>query len=715
MPRDSAQGIRSFFEPRSIAVAGVSADPDKLGSIIFANLLEHKANGVLKANVYALNPARDRIGDQSCFPSVGALPETPELLVVAVPESQTAALVREATEAGVRAAVIVTSGYAESGNKGVELEIGRLASKHGMRVLGPNTIGLVDPWSGVDTLFLRPTKRLPDGTEVPSMRRPLRGGVAVVTQSGHLGQVITEELTANGVGIRALVGTGNQLDVSVEDVIEYLADDPYTKVVAVYLEGVRDGRRFIEVASRASKEKPLVVFKVGKTGAGAKAALTHTASLVGDYDAYRAAFRRSGMVEAESFEDLVDYSIALSMLPWEGGRRLAIVTNAGGVGAIAADEAEGAGLRVEPLAAADARRLRSRFKTSSFIANSSLGNPVDLTASVSSDEFADTTGFVLGLPQYDLGMVLPTHQAPGMGYDVAERFAEVISESGKPCAVCVIGNSEFATRIHMEFMRRGIPSLPTPERAVRALAALARYVELSQGPKTAREIRRRPPRRLVAKRGPLSPQEVSGLLRSYGIQEPNSVMVRKLGDMARAAKLRPPVACKLVSPGLLHKTDVGGVIVNVRDRAGMEATFRQFGKLAARKRIRFGGMLVQEMAGKGVELILGGTRDPTFGPLVVAGLGGTYTELVRDYALAVAPVSEDEARRMIGRTKLQGVLGGYRGGPKVSLGALCRVISSFSRIMVDNPSIGQIEVNPLIANSRRVLAVDARAVLGSGS
>ncbi len=715
MPRDRAQGVRSFFKPRSIAVAGVSADPDKLGSIIFANLLEHRAKGVLKAQVYALNPARDRIGDQPCYPSVRALPETPELLVVAVPEPQTAALVKEGAESGVKAAVIVTSGYAESGRKDVEEKIGKVAAKHGMRILGPNTIGLVDPWSGVDTLFLRPTKRLPDGSEVPSMRRPLKGGVAVVTQSGHLGQAITEELTANGVGIRALVGTGNQLDVSVEDVIEFLAKDPDTKVIAVYLEGVRDGRRFIEVASRASREKPLVAFKVGKTGAGAKAALTHTASLVGDYEVYRAAFRRAGTVEAESFEDLVDYSIALSMLPQEGGHRLAIVTNAGGVGAIAADEAERAGLKVEPLAAADAGRLRAKFRASNFIANSSLGNPVDLTASVSSDEFAETTGFVMELPQYDLGMVLPTHQAPGMGHDVAERFAEAISKSGKPCIVCVIGNSDFATRIHMEFMRRGIPSLPTPERAVRALAALAKYIELREGLKTAKEARKKPPRRLVAKGGPLSPQEVSDLLRSYGIQEPDSVMVRKPEDLARAAKLNRPVACKLVSPGLLHKTDVGGVIVDVRDKSAMEAAFRRFGRISAGKGIRFGGMLVQEMAGKGVELILGGTRDPTFGPLVVVGLGGTYTEQVRDYALAVAPVSEEEAKQMIGRTKLQVVLAGYRGGPKVNIGALCRVISSFSRIMADNPVIDQIEVNPLIVTGRGALAVDARAVLASGS
>ena len=220
--------MKSFFQPRSVAVAGVSTDPNKMGSIIFSNLLSNQKKGLLKAGVYALNPAHDRIGDEPCYPSIAALPEVPELLIVAVPESLTPGLMRTAARAGVKAAVVVTSGYAEAGKGDVEKAIGEDAAKHGMRILGPNTIGLQDTRSGVDSLFLRPTKELPDGSEVVSLLSPLEGEVAIITQSGHLGETISAELASNGVGIRALVGTGNQLDVSVADVIQYFADDPHT-------------------------------------------------------------------------------------------------------------------------------------------------------------------------------------------------------------------------------------------------------------------------------------------------------------------------------------------------------------------------------------------------------------------------------------------------------------------------------------------------------
>jgi acyl-CoA synthetase (NDP forming) len=475
LSKEGVKGMRSLFEPRSVAVAGASTDTNKLGSIIFANMLENHRKGMLQARVYAVNPGHGRIGDQHCYPSIDSLPETPELLVIAVPQSLTVGLVRAGADAGVRAAVIVTSGYAESGKEELEREIGEVAARSGMRILGPNTIGLIDTWSGVDSLFLRPTKTLPDGSEISSLQKPLRGSVVVITQSGHLGEVISEELAANGVGIRALVGTGNQLDVSIEDVIEYFAEDPRTKVMAVYLEGVRDGRRFMVVAAHATRRKHLVVFKVGKTGAGARAALTHTASLVGDYEVYRAVFHQCGIVEAGSVQELVDYSVSLSMLPEVSGKRVAIVTNAGGVGAIAADEAQKAGLVVNPPGPEAQHRLRSVFRSENVASNAALGNPIDLTASASTDDFVRATREVLSSPGYDACLLLPTHQTPAVDTSISGKLSRAVLESRKPVAICVIGNSELARRIHLEFMANGIPSFPTPERAVHALAAAARH------------------------------------------------------------------------------------------------------------------------------------------------------------------------------------------------------------------------------------------------
>ncbi|HEY6282634.1 MAG TPA: acetate--CoA ligase family protein [Nitrososphaerales archaeon] len=711
MPRDRTKGIRSFFEPKSVAVAGVSTDPDKLGSIIFANLLANVRRGLLKASVYALNPAHGRIGDQPCYPKIGALPETPELLIVAVPLSLTLDLVKEAADAGVKAVIMITSGYAEVGKGEQEQEIGRVAAKRGMRILGPNTIGVVDTRSGVDSLFLRSTKSLPGGGEIISTLKPLAGKVTIITQSGHLGQIVSEKLAANGIGTRALVGTGNQLDVSVEDVIQYFADDEYTSVMAVYIEGLRDGRSYMRAAAYAAKRKPLVVFKVGKTSVGARAALTHTASLVGDYDAYRAAFRQSGVLEAASLEELEDYCISLSMIGPTAGKRLAIVTNAGGVGAIAADEAERSGLRVEPMGADQERRFRLEFKGAGFISNAGLKNPIDLTASASTDEFVRATEAVLALPTYDLVLVIPTHQTPAIGSDIALKLGDVASKAKKPLCMCVIGDAEFAFKIQREFMARGIPTFPTPERAVRALASVPAYQSLAKSAKAPAKVRRRGPPTSNRSSGSLAQLQVSKLLRSYGIGEVKSVVVHSSRDLRKLKNLVFPVACKLLSKKLVHKTDVGGVVLDVEDADQVGLVLMRLKRLAGTRKLAFDGVLVQEMVKDGIEIILGGNRDPTFGPVLVFGLGGTYTELLHSYSLAIAPVTSDEVNEMITGSNLGKVLDGYRGGPKVNIERFASVVSRFSKIMLDNPRIEQMEVNPLMVTKDEILSVDARVIL----
>lgn len=691
--------LGSFFEPKSIAVAGASADPEKLGSIIFSNLLANRRRGTLKARVFALNPSYESIGDEPCYPTIGALPGVPELLVVAVPARQTLGLVRSAGTAGVKAVILIAGGYAEVGNEREEREIREVARRSGMRVLGPNTIGLVDTVSGVDTLFLRPTKTLPDGGEIVSAVKARPGRIAVITQSGFIGEAVSEELAARGAGVRAIVGTGNQLDVSVEDVVRHFEDDPSTDVMAVYLEGVKDGRGFMRAAASASRRKPMVVFKAGKTEKGARAALTHTATMVGNYEVYGAAFRQSGVVEASTFQELVDYSIALQTLPRKQVRRLAVLTNAGGVGAIAADEAVKAGMKVEPMGPPSERRVRAEFRGSGFMANSSLGNPIDLTASVSSDEFAALTELVLSLPDYDGAVVLPTHQAPGMRYDVGERFGRAASKSGKPVSVCVMGEDEMADRVRRELMALGAPSYPTPERAVRAVASVSRYATLLRGTRSPPKDR---PRRARRSPGPSLDQ----LLESYGIAQPRSVVIRSPAEAASTG-LGFPVACKLISKELSHKSDAGGVILGVEDSRGVRSAYGRLSRIARRRGLRLEGMMVQEMVGAGVELLLGETRDAVFGPVVTLGLGGKNAELMQEYVLAVAPVTATEVKRLIVGTKIMALLEGYRGGPAVSVEKLCRAVSRFSRALVDS-DLAEVEVNPLVATARGLYAVDVR-------
>lgn len=703
-------GIRSFFEPRSVAVVGVSDDREKLSSIIYANMLANRRKGLLRAPVYPVNPAHDMVGSRRCYRGFSSLPETPELVVIAVPASKALQVVRDSARAGAKAAVLITGGFAETGRRELEREVLEAARGSGMRLLGPNTIGLLDTFSGVDSLFLRPTKVLPTGRKIVSLLKPLRGGVVVITQSGHLGEIVSEELTACGVGLRALIGTGNQVDVSAEDIVGYFADDERCKVIAVYLEGVRDGRRFMEMAARAARSKPVVAFKMGKTRAGARAALTHTASLVGDYDVYRVAFRQSGVIETRSLQELLDYCVSLSLLKPARGRRLLISTNAGGVGAVAADEAESEGLKVEPLGRA-ARAVRARSDGTGIASGAALGNPLDLTATVSTEFFVDATAAALSSGRFDLAVVLPTHQTPAIGPDISERMAKALLASGRPACVSVMGRSPLAQMVHLEFLRRGIPSFPTPERAVRAVAVLPAYSEARSRAAAPSAPSGKDRLGFLKGEAQMFPaQAVEKVMAAYGIPVPRSALLEGEGDLAEAGGLDYPVACKLASLGLVHKTDAGGVILNVRNARELAASAARLRGLASRLRVPFGGILVQEMAPEGVELLVGSTRDPVFGPTIVFGTGGKYAEVMRDYALAIAPVSISGARDLISRTKARSLLGGYRGGPRVDLTQLAAIVSRFSRILAENPSIEQIEANPLIASASGLAAVDVRAM-----
>lgn len=707
-----SNGIEFFFDPSSIAVAGASDDKTKLSSIIFSNLLRNRRQGLLKASLYPVNPAHREVGGMKCYPTLGSLPQSPELLVVAVPAPSALQLVKEAAGAGVKAVVMVSAGFAEVGRKELEMEVLAVARRNGMRILGPNTMGLLDTVSGVDSLFLPPTKKLHSGREVSSLLKPARGGVVIITQSGHLSEIVSEDLAAEGIGLRALVGTGNQLDVSVEDIIDYFADDDETRVIAVYLEGIKDGRQFIRLARKASRRKPVVVFKLGKTTSGARAALTHTASLVGDYEAYGAAFRAAGVVEAESLQELADLCMTFSLLRPRRGNRLLIVTNAGGVGAVAADEAERNGLEVKPPDRTTAHTIRRRFGGSVFISNASLGNPLDLTATVPTADFAEATALALSSKSYDMALVLPTHQTPAIGPDISSLIAKAISRTGKPACACVMGRAELATIIHADFIRNGIPAFPTPERTVRALSALATYASLRSSTRSVPSPSTKDKIGFLRKlTGPLTAIQTNLLLSAYGVEQPASVLVETESGLAAASKLGFPVACKLASRGMLHKAAAGGVILNIRSRRSMTAVLSRLRKLARERNVPFEGMLVQQMVNGGLELILGGKRDDTFGPMVAFGAGGSDAELARDFSVDVAPVGVSDARRLVSRTRTGGRIDAHHGWSQSALNRLLAEVAAFSRIIAQNPSISQAEINPLILTTKGALAVDTRVVL----
>jgi acyl-CoA synthetase (NDP forming) len=706
-------GLSSFFSPKSVAIVGASDDPKKVASIIYSKLQLSATRGSLAAEVYPVNPHYSAIAGKRCYPDLPSLPEPPELLIIAVPVASTLDLVKDAIREGVKAIVIVAGGFGEAGRADLEDEIASIARTGGLRILGPNTIGLLDTVTGMDTLFLPVTRVLPDGSEVESLLPPLKGGVVIVTQSGHLGEVVAEELCSSNVGVRAIVGVGNQLDVSVEDVLEHFADDEQTKVIAVYLEGVKQGRRFMLKATEASLKKPVVVYKMGKTEAGARAALTHTASMVGNYQVYEAAFRQSGLLEVDSLEGLVDDCVAFSMLPETEGNRVAILTNAGGTGAIAADESARLGLDIKPPSRQLVDRLGREFAKASFSGIMGINNPLDVTATATTDEFEKAFSILVSSKEYDMILAFPTHQPATMDFEVVRRMCSIAKRTRKPIVVGSMGRSELAELFHTGFLTQGVPSYSTPERCVRVLHALAEHHRLKGSAYPPRpEAKQRSLPWLESRRGFLSPSLNERLLDKYGIPFAKSAVLKSEGDAQAVGKtLRLPVALKLISARVVHKSDVGGVILDVRDEPSVLSAFSELKARSKALGARFSGVFAQEMIHNGVELILGAVRDEVFGPTVVFGLGGSYTEILKDYSLAIGAVSSDRALELIDGIRMSPVLDGYRGGLTVNKKRLAKVISSFSLILEENPKIGQIEINPLMATANRVIAVDVRTLI----
>ncbi|MCX7751023.1 MAG: acetate--CoA ligase family protein, partial [Candidatus Bipolaricaulota bacterium] len=614
MPRDLAE----FLHPRSIAVVGASGSPKKIGGVLFANV------ATFPGPVYAVNPGHRELLGRPCVPTVDDLPEPVSLAVIIVPPPDALEALRACGRKGIRNAVVITAGFREVGGEGAdrERELVRIAQDYGLNVLGPNAFGLVLPRRGLNATF------------APRGARP--GGIAFLSQSGALGSAVLHWAWERGVGFSAFVSLGNKAVLGEVDFLPALAADPETRAVALYLEGVEDGREFVRVAGEVAREKPVVVLKAGRSEAGARAASSHTGALAGADRAYDAAFQRAGVLRVGTVEELFEVAQALAGCPLPRGRRLGIVTNAGGPGILAADAAAEVGLEVPPLAPATTAALAPKVSPAA-----SLRNPVDILADATGETFRDALDAVLADPGVDLGLVLT---APHPILTFAE-LARILAESrahGKPLAACFMAG-DLGEEAEGILERAGIPHFFEPARAVRALAALAQYREIRDRP-PEREIPS--PRRRSAVEPYLSGRERLGvealpLLAEYGVPIARGGMARSAGEAAELARaLGERVVLKAVAPGLLHKSDAGGVRIGV---PGAEVS------AAARELLQaFPGaaVCVQELLPPGVEVVVGGVRDPTFGPLVMFGLGGVFVEVLEDVAFALAPLSLGEAEEL---------------------------------------------------------------------
>jgi len=475
----TVNSISYFFNPDSIAVIGASREEDKPGHIILKMLLDNKKKNILKARIYPVNPKANELLGVKVYHSVKEIKDKIELAIIVVPAKYVPQVLTECGEKDVKASIIISAGFSEIGNKELELEVLKIGREYGIRIIGPNCIGVLSPWSGVDTIFLPVYKILSDGTKLVSTPRPKPGYVALISQSGAFGTVAMDYMVGEGIGLSAFVSYGNKIDVDEADLLEYFMSDDKTRVIIMYLESIENGRKFIDIARKVSAIKPIIVLKAGRTRAGSRAAASHTAAVAGLDAIYDAAFRRSGVVRVYDMEELFDVAKALYMLPPVKGNRIAIVTDGGGAGVMATDMAEIIGLDVPQLKGETKEELDKLREIGKIPYFSSIDNPIDLTGSATTEMYIEALDVLLRSNEIDMIIVLALHQVPGIRDPIklAEEIANKVREYNfiKPVLAVDTGYSEVAVLERECFDKNNIPSYKIPERAIKAAKALYTY------------------------------------------------------------------------------------------------------------------------------------------------------------------------------------------------------------------------------------------------
>ncbi|MBI4013487.1 MAG: acetate--CoA ligase family protein [Candidatus Rokubacteria bacterium] len=690
--------LTPFFHPRGVAVIGASRDPSKIGGSVLANL---RAAG-FPGRIVPVNARADTVQGLPAVPSLLAAEAAVDLAVVAVPARDVLAALKECAAKGVGGAVVISAGFREAGAEGRarEAELRAWLRGQSIRVLGPNCLG-----------WIRPSARL-NLTFAPGM--PPAGGIAFVSHSGALATAILDWARDRRLGFSLFASLGNQVDLNESDVLEAVAADPETRVIVGYVEGVADGRRFFETLRAAAAVKPVILLKAGRSAEGARAVSSHTGALAGSDQAFDAAVRQAGAVRVRTVEELFDLARGLASQPLPRGRRLLVVTNGGGLGIVATDAAREAGLEVAPLDEPTRARLRAVLPPTA-----SVVNPVDLVGDADAARYGNALD-VAG-PCADAALVILTAQAATDALGVARAVLGATRGWSIPVAAAFVGGARVAPGVRA-LEEGGVPCYPFPEPAVGTLAGMALVAERRRRPAAATGPPPPPPESAVrhvaalraAGAGRLGWLELAPLLGAYGIPvAPAELAPTAEAAGAAAGRLGCPVALKIVSPDVTHKSDVGGVRLGVGSPREAAETARAM--LAAVRRARpqatIEGVLVQAMAPAGKELLLGVVRDPQFGPLVVVGFGGIYVEVLKDTAARLAPVSPEEASLMLDELRMAPVLRGARGEPPVDRAALADAMARFARLALDFPELAEIELNPVIAGAAGVMAVDARATL----
>lgn len=694
-----------FFTPNNIAVIGATENPGSVGRTTLWNLISTPFGGA----VFPVNPKRPSVLGIKAYPSILAVPEQCDLAVVVTPAPSIPGIIKECGEAGVRAAVVISAGFKEMGAPGVELEARLLqeARKAGIRVIGPNCLGLMSPLTGVNATF------------AAGMARP--GNVGFISQSGALCTAVLDWSFREQVGFSAFLSIGSMLDVNWGDLITYLGRDPRTRSILIYMESVGDARSFLSAAREVALSKPIIVIKAGRTSAGGKAAASHTGSLTGSDDVLDSAFRRCGVLRVETIADLFYMAEVLAKQPRPKGPRLTIVTNAGGPGVLATDSLIHHGGKLTELSA-EAFEEYSKILPSAWSRN----NPVDILGDATPERYAKALEIAAKDVNSDGMLVILTPQAMTDPTPIAQKLAPYAKMGDKPVLASWMGGP-IVQEGESILNANSIPTFSYPDTAARAFVYMYRYADnlraLYETPMFAEEsenIDRVKAAGIVdavrkAGRTILTEYESKQVLTAYSIPTVETRIAATEDEAVAAAEaIGLPVVLKLHSETITHKTDVGGVMLNLKDADAVRRAFRAISSSVADKAgaQHFLGVTVQPMVKlEGYEIILGSSIDPQFGPVLLFGLGGQLVEVFKDSALALPPLNSTLARRMMERTKIYTALKGVRGRKPVDLAELEQIMVRFSQLVVEQPWIKEIDINPMLASPDRLIALDARVVV----
>jgi len=695
-----SSSITPFFTPRSIAVVGASRRPGTVGYQIVDNLVRHGYAGA----VFPVNPKSRSVHSIPAWKSVRDLPDDVDLAIVVVPKEAVLEVIDDCGTRGVPAVVVISAGFREVGEAGArrEAELMERIRRYGMRLVGPNCMGILntDPDVSMNATF------------APTM--PPAGPVSFLSQSGAMGVTILDYAAEYGIGIRHFVSVGNKPDVSGNDLLEYWESDPETRVVLMYLETFGNPRRFTRIARRVARKKPIIVVKSGRSTAGARAASSHTGALAGKDFAVDALLAQCGVMRANTVEELFDLAMAFGTLTPPEGNRVAIVTNAGGPGIIIADACEAEGLSVTDFTPETLERLERIFPE-----EASVRNPVDMIATATAESYRSAINIVLDDPNVDAAIAAFVPPLGVRQEDVAAAIVDAARRHPRTPVFAVLMGRDGLPRGRAELQEAGVPGYIFPESAARSLAALWRYGEWLKRPvqaTTTFPVDRNRVESIVRKaraedRDHLTEPEGYGVLEAYGIPVTPYRVVGGVDDAAVAAEeLGYPVVLKVVSPDIVHKTEAGGVRLNLRDESELR---REFASLVAdvreaRPDARTEGLLVTPFYEGGRELILGMTSDPTFGPILMFGLGGIYVETFKDVAFRVPPVTELEAREMMESIRSFPLLKGVRGEASIRMESVVRALQRLSQLVLDHDTFSEIDVNPFLATPEEAFAIDAR-------